>query len=185
MIQMMYPSGSALKSPIELLILLTIEKEKEIHGFELIKRLDKFDKWEPKAGTIYPILDRLTKRNLLEKIDTSDENTRKKAVFRLTENGLEVLKGSIDILEMSMDFFEKIFEIGNEVFDNNIKIIDFMRNRFEIYFNLIQKKKFDSNPDTILKLSQFTDFLNEEIKNLEKRITDLKKEGEFVKVDIK
>ncbi|MHA1380047.1 MAG: PadR family transcriptional regulator [Candidatus Helarchaeota archaeon] len=182
---MMYPSGYALKSPIELLILLTIKKEGEIHGFELIKKLNKFEHWEPKAGTVYPILERLKKKGYLKKVENIEKNTRIKALYSLTEKGLEVLRNNIDIIEGSMNFFEKIFEIGNDLFDNDIRIIEFIQNRFETYFKVIQIKKFDIDPDSILKLSQLSEYLTEQIEKIDKKISRLKEEGQFVKVDIK
>jgi len=184
MITMMYPSSYTLKSSIELLILLTIEKEKEIHGFELIKKLDKFQGWKPQAGTVYPILERLKNRGLLEKIEASEGSTRKKALYKLTEKGLEVLKGSMGILEMSMDFFEKIFENAFDIFDDDVKFIDFIQNRFQVYLKIIQNKKFKSNPESILRLSQFYGVINEELIKINKKISELKEEEKFVKIDI-
>ena len=181
----MFPSDNKLKSPIELLTLLTIWKEKSIHGFELIKKLDKFEYWKPTAGTVYPILDRLTERGLLEKFEESGETSRKKVTYSITKTGLEVLKDSIDILDSTMKFYEKIFILETDSIDKDPEIIDFIRKRFETYLNLLQNKKFNATPDNILKLDQLNDFINEEIKKFGKKLVDMKNEGNFVKIDIK
>ena len=180
----MYPKEYELKSPIELLILLTIKKENETYGSELIKKLDQFKEWTPTAGTVYPILERLTKRKFLEKIKTPEGDARKKTFYRLTKNGQRLLNNNIEILEISMNFFEKLFEIGNETIYDNIQFLNFIQNRFEKYLNLLQNKKFEASTELIFKLNQFYDFLKGELKKIEKKISNLKEEGRIVKVDI-
>jgi len=180
----MFPSGRKLKSPIELLILLTIKKEKEIHGFDLIKKLDYFNYWEPKAGTIYPILERLSNKGFLEKLDASEETSRKKAVYRITEKGESILENRKEIFEISFDFFEKIFEIGNEIILDDSKFIQFLNERIKKYLNLIQEKKFDPSPEIISKLDKLNEFLNSEIERIDEKISGLKEEGKFVKIKI-
>ena len=182
---MMYPSNYDLKSPIELLIMLTIQNEKEIHGFELIKKLDRFKNWTPQAGTIYPILERLNGRGFLEKIETTEGSARKKALYRLNKKGLEVLNGTLEIIEDRMDFYETIFDIAENILVDDSKIIDFIQKRFKTYFELIGKRSFENSPENILKLSQFYDFFNENLKILENKLGKLKEEGNFVKIDIK
>lgn len=182
---MLFPSNLELKSPIELLIMLTIRKEKEIHGFELIKKLDQFEYWKPQAGTIYPILERLTKRKFLKQIKTSEEETRKKVLYSLTNEGEKLLENSVEILEMIMNFFEKFFEIENEIIHDDSKFIDFIQNRIKKYLDLFQQKEFQSSPEVLLKIDQLYDFLNTEFIEMSKKISELKEEGKFVKIDIK
>ncbi|NVM00982.1 MAG: helix-turn-helix transcriptional regulator [Candidatus Helarchaeota archaeon] len=181
---MMFPSGYNLKSPIELLILLTIKKEKEIHGFDLIKKLNQFKYWEPKAGTIYPILERLSNKGILEKMEVSEGKVRKKSLYSLTKEGEEILENNNEVFEISFDFFEKVFEIGNEIILDDLKFIEFLNNRIKKYLGFIQKKKFEPSPESISELDKLTALLNSEIKNIDKKISDLKKEGKFVKIKI-
>ncbi len=181
---MMFPSGYNLKSPIELLILLTIKKEKEIHGFDLIKKMDAFKYWEPKAGTIYPILERLSNKGILEKIEASEGTTRKKAFYRLAEEGEAILENNKEIFDISFDFFEKLFEIGNEFILDDLKFIKFLSKRINRYLTLIQEKKFEPSPENITELDNIIDLLNSKIEKIDKKISDLKKEGKFVKIKI-
>ncbi|MFX0133154.1 MAG: PadR family transcriptional regulator [Candidatus Hodarchaeota archaeon] len=181
---MIFPSGFNLKSPIELLILLTIGREEGIHGFDLIKKLDHFENWEPKAGTVYPILERLTTRGFLEKVETSKEAIRKKAGYRLTSEGKEELKKVLEIFEISMNNFEKFMEIGSYLIKDDSKFIDFFNNRIKKFLDLIKKKKFEPSPEVLSHLQELTDFLVHFQQKFDEKISDLKKEGKFVKIKI-
>jgi len=92
-------------SGLEILVLSIITNNNGITGYELIQDInDKFkDLWQASAGTIYPLLNRLSSKLLVEMKELIDDNNRQKKVYRITERGKEELKRVLeDNLEPSI-----------------------------------------------------------------------------------
>ncbi len=92
-------------SGLEILVLSIITNRNGITGYELIQDInEKFkDLWQASAGTIYPLLKRLSNKLLVEMKEVIDENNRQKKVYRITETGMEELKKALeDNLEPSI-----------------------------------------------------------------------------------
>ena len=93
-------------SGLEILVLSIITNQTGITGYELIQDInDKFkDLWQASAGTIYPLLNRLSKKLLVEMKEIVDENNRKKKIYSITKKGKEELKRVLeDNLEPSIN----------------------------------------------------------------------------------
>ncbi|MHA1893672.1 MAG: PadR family transcriptional regulator, partial [Candidatus Helarchaeota archaeon] len=121
-------------SPIEMLVLGTI-KEHPLFGNEIINKLKKqFNEtsFVPHSGTIYPLLERLEKKKLINsKIVITGKKKRKK--YELTKEGSKLL---VNILYNKE--FEKEIEFSNKFFDYffSNSFLDFIRNISEIGENI-------------------------------------------------
>ncbi len=85
---------------INYLILDTMEKEGATYGYELIKRLqDKSNgHWDPSYGTIYGALNRMEKKDLIERAEKEAEDRK---YYRLTGKGERELERRVeDIKEL-------------------------------------------------------------------------------------
>jgi len=107
-------------SGMEFLVLSIIKNHKGSTGYDIIQMVrEKFGGlWNTSAGTIYPLLNRLAERNLVE-IKESLENNRLKKIYFLTTKGEETLKkmddaflGSVNSLK---DYIQTIFKAIPEV----------------------------------------------------------------------
>jgi len=80
-------------------------------GYDLIKDIErKTDgKWVPSKGLIYPILDEMEERGLIE---IQEVGERSKKVYRITEKGLnelDLLKEKHEEIHERFDAFRKLF----------------------------------------------------------------------------
>jgi len=88
-------------SGLDILVLSIIENYDGISGYDLARKInEKFDKlWHASPGTIYPLLNRLTKKGFIEMEDTI-KNNRNIKLYRITETGKkrlkEVLKSNLE-----------------------------------------------------------------------------------------
>ena len=77
---------------LELCILNLIEVRKQLYGLELIEALSSYG-LSIKEGTIYPLLNRMTREELLHAWWETDENKgHPRKFYRLTERGSEILE---------------------------------------------------------------------------------------------
>jgi DNA-binding PadR family transcriptional regulator len=71
------------------LAILGLLKEREMHGYELRKQLGQrlgfF--WSVSFGSIYPTLKKLERRGFVEKFPGMDQPSRRKQVYRITQDG--------------------------------------------------------------------------------------------------
>jgi DNA-binding PadR family transcriptional regulator len=84
---------SGIVSGLDILVLSIIENYDGISGYDLIRNInDKFEKlWHASPGTIYPLLNRLTKRGFVE-MEMVIKNNRNLKLYRITELGKKKLK---------------------------------------------------------------------------------------------
>lgn len=90
-----YHSGSI--SGLELLVLSIIKNRNSISGYELIQEIDKKFKgmWKASAGTIYPLLSRLSEKGYVS-IEKVVENNRLKKLYHITEKGIKELQNTLN-----------------------------------------------------------------------------------------
>jgi DNA-binding PadR family transcriptional regulator len=74
------------------LIMLMLEKE-PCHGYKLLKEIEKhtLGVWHPSSSNIYPLLDSLSEKGLIQCIE-EDESGRQKKIYEITPRGQETLK---------------------------------------------------------------------------------------------
>lgn len=72
---------------LELYTLSCILKKKDaIYGMEILNKINKFDiPWKPSHGTLYPILENMVKRELIEFVYQADG----RKFYDITEYGIE------------------------------------------------------------------------------------------------
>ncbi len=74
------------------LILMVLEKE-PCHGYKILKEIEKrtFGVWHPRSSNIYPLLDSISKKGLIECVEV-EESGRSKKIYDITPKGKEALK---------------------------------------------------------------------------------------------
>ncbi|MFX1288338.1 MAG: PadR family transcriptional regulator [Promethearchaeota archaeon] len=88
-------------SGLDILVLSIIENYDGISGYDLARKInEKFDKlWHASPGTIYPLLNRLSKKGFIE-MEVVIKNNRNIKLYRITESGKkrlkEVLKSNLE-----------------------------------------------------------------------------------------
>ena len=103
---------SGIVSGLDILVLSIIENYDGISGYDLIRNInDKFEKlWHASPGTIYPLLNRLTKRGFVQ-MEMVIKNNRNLKLYRITELGQKKLKEVLKSnLEPSINTMESILE---------------------------------------------------------------------------
>jgi DNA-binding PadR family transcriptional regulator len=90
-----YHPGSI--SGLELLVLSIIKNTNGISGYDIIQEIDKKFKgmWNASAGTIYPLLSRLSVKDYV-KIEEVVENNRLKKIYYITAKGVNELKNTLN-----------------------------------------------------------------------------------------
>ena len=94
-------------SPAQIWLLLILS-EGPNYGYNVIQRLDKMFSgyWKPKAGTIYPALEKLADRGLiLGKLEHREYGPERK-YYTITERGEDVLKTGMDRWSRLMEHIE-------------------------------------------------------------------------------
>ncbi len=92
-------------SGLDILVLSMIKNNPKISGYEINQMINEKFKgmYKASAGTIYPLLNRLTEKNYLEAEEIS-EHGRYKKVYTVTEEGYERLKEILEgNLRLSID----------------------------------------------------------------------------------
>ena len=88
-------------SGLDILVLSIIENYNGISGYDLARYInEKFNKlWHASPGTIYPLLNRLAKKDFIE-MEVIIKNNRNIKLYRITESGQirlkEVLKNNLE-----------------------------------------------------------------------------------------
>ncbi len=74
-------------------IILSILSKNESYGYEIIKRIKELshEKIDFKDGTMYPVLHKLEKKNLIESFWKNSESGRKRKYYKITDKGKKEL----------------------------------------------------------------------------------------------
>ena len=81
------------KGTLELVILAAL-KERKLYGLELLKLLQSFETMKITEGTLYPLMDRLKRDELVSAVWHNEGDTRPRKYYQLTiqgENKLQAL----------------------------------------------------------------------------------------------
>ena len=114
-----------IKSPVELLVLFTLNN-RQLTRTDLMEELkNNFSTWEAKEGTIFPIIKRLsgeagnrfTKSNAL--IQISESSSKSKEKILLTPKGEEFLDNNVDLLFKILDYNLELFFYCSKLYKNN------------------------------------------------------------------
>jgi len=83
-------------SPVQLWILLVLSKGPN-YGYQIIQSLARMfgGYWKPKAGTIYPALEKLSKESLLSSRLEHREDAHDRRYYTITEKGQEQLTEAV------------------------------------------------------------------------------------------
>jgi DNA-binding PadR family transcriptional regulator len=90
------------------LILMVLEKE-SCHGYKILKEIEErtFGVWHPRSSNIYPLLDSISKKGLIECIEV-DDSGRSKKIYGITPKGRETLKMLVQKHSMMIDSIRSI-----------------------------------------------------------------------------
>ncbi len=74
-------------------LILKLLQEKDMYGYEMIENLSKKsdNTFDLKAGTLYPILHKLEKEELVESYEEKSESDRVRKYYHLTKKGERIL----------------------------------------------------------------------------------------------
>ena len=102
-------------SPIQLMILMSVRKEKK-YGYEIIKELRELfdDVWEPKTGVIYPSIKKLQDLGMLV-----SENIEDKEYYSMSDDGREWVMKTLPTLgamaSVGMRFMSALMEASEDL----------------------------------------------------------------------
>lgn len=101
------------KGYLELCILTLIREHKRLYGFDLIDKLKDIG-IEIKEGTLYPLLSRMSKDELLETFwQTEGNKGHPRKFYSLTKRGSSSLNEMAEEFRNMVRLFEEIGENGN------------------------------------------------------------------------
>jgi len=95
-------------SPVQMWLLLVLS-EGPNYGYNLIQRLDRMFSgyWKPKAGTVYPALEKLVKEGHITGIIEHRDEAPDRHIYSLTPKGEEALKQGIQRWTRIMEHVEE------------------------------------------------------------------------------
>lgn len=94
-------------SPVQMWLLFILSDGPD-YGYNLIQRLDKLfaGHWKPKAGTIYPALDKLTQEGYVTRSHEHREEGPDRRNYTITPRGEESLRGGMERWGKVMEYVE-------------------------------------------------------------------------------
>jgi PadR family transcriptional regulator, regulatory protein PadR len=104
--------------------LLLLLSEKPMYGYEIIRELEKrfSGYWKPKAGTIYPALEKLEKNHLLTSRVEFREEAPDRKHYALTDAGRSELSGTMAYWTRMTEILETYRETHQSIFRHKIEI---------------------------------------------------------------
>ena len=102
-----------------ILLILSLLKEKDRYGFEIIRELEiRSDKaFELKEGTLYPILHKLENQGYLKSYKQEGDRGRARKYYKITENGKKQLIDEREKWTLFSASIDKV--IGGELYESN------------------------------------------------------------------
>ncbi len=96
------------KGYLELCILLLIQQNKRLYGFDLLERLHKADR-PLKEGTLYPMLNRMTTEKTLQAAwETESAKGHPRKFYSLTKDGTKLLEDMKKEFEKMVLIFKSV-----------------------------------------------------------------------------
>jgi DNA-binding PadR family transcriptional regulator len=147
--------------PLRNLILHLIAIYGEMHGYEIMKKIEELtmNMWKPSTSTLYMILDNLVKEGLLErKIEYRGRIKRIK--YRITEKGLDILSISTDtLLKIMYRIIERIEQVNKMLKNRKGKPKLLTREDIEKQIRILKKLR---------------EYIDNRINSLEKELENIK-----------
>ncbi|MFX0076802.1 MAG: PadR family transcriptional regulator, partial [Candidatus Hermodarchaeota archaeon] len=131
-------------------------------GYDLIRNInDKFEKlWHASPGTIYPLLNRLTKRGFIE-MEMVTKNNRNLKLYRITDSGKKKLKEVLKSnLEPSINTLGEYLRTIVQTWIPNEDRIHSMMSCFP-YHREQSHRKIDEDDYSIANIERVKGILNE------------------------
>lgn len=97
------------KGTLELVILAAL-KERSLYGLELLKLLHSFETMKITEGTLYPLMDRLKRDELVCAFWRQEGDTRPRKYYRLTDQGLKKLEALTNRWRQSVEDIEYLIQ---------------------------------------------------------------------------
>ena len=169
---------SGIVSGLDILVLSIIENYDGISGYDLIRNInDKFEKlWHASPGTIYPLLNRLSKRGFIE-MEMVIKNNRNLKLYRITELGKKKLKEVLKSnLEPSINTLGEYLRTIVQTWNPNEEKIHSIMSCFPYHREQFHRK-IDENDYSIANIERVERILSElnfTKKRLSKRLEHIK-----------
>ncbi len=103
--------------PLRNLVLQLIALHGEMHGYEIMKKINEItmNLWKPSTSTLYMVLDSLVRDGLLERREEY-RGRLKRVRYRITEKGLEILSISTDMtLKIIYQIIERLETLNKKL----------------------------------------------------------------------
>jgi PadR family transcriptional regulator PadR len=97
------------KGSLELVILSAL-KERTLYGLELLKLLHSFETMKITEGTLYPLLERLKREELISAFWRQEGETRPRKYYQLTQQGEEKFTSLTRRWRQSVDDIEYLLQ---------------------------------------------------------------------------
>ena len=182
---MYFPKRTEIRSTVELIVLFAL-KDGPLTRSEIMDKIkENFKTWNPKEGTIFPALKRLSgdagnrfDGDMKPLLKLSNQTSKSKETFSLSLNGEKFLKQNMDLFMSLLEYNDELFNFGFSFYkeDNDFLLAELsrFRNLIEIHSDILElynSKEFRS----------FTEFLN----NFEDKIKEEIAQDGFVPVKIR
>ena len=96
------------KGYLELCILLVIQKNERLYGFDLLERLRDID-LDLREGTVYPLLNRMTAEGVLQAVwDTENVKGHPRKFYSLTKEGARFVDGMKTEFGKMIDIYSSV-----------------------------------------------------------------------------
>ncbi len=171
----------AQKGYIRMGVLILLNK-KPAHGYEIMKEINSRTKgfWQPTAGGVYPILRDLEKSGYIKGQWQTQKNRRLK-IYKITNSGELILRRAIlKQAEISNNINNLFREFARDVL--NIELSDESVPTMPSLFSPFLDEKANAGHNLKQleherkRISETVKTMRERLKNLDRRITELKKE---------
>ncbi|WP_337840561.1 PadR family transcriptional regulator [Rheinheimera sp.] len=95
------------KGTLELVILALLQ-QRTLYGLELLKQLQQYRSTAISEGTLYPLLDRLKRDDLIDAVWVQEHDTRPRKYYSLAPAGVERLAALLQLWRQSVADIEQL-----------------------------------------------------------------------------
>ena len=153
-------------------------KERPMSGAELTSAIgvELDDRWRPRPGSMYPLLNSLYREGLTRQLSDSDGRTRR---YELTDKGIQFIESEIDScselrekIESGLFPFPRLFLQDSE---HSEEILPSIRNLFQALPILPMVMMSDPSPQTLKELSDAAERFTAAIEKARKKMASRKR----------
>lgn len=95
-------------------VILHIIKNNETYGYEIVEELKRSGFYTMTEGTVYPILQRMTKKGYILATYKKSEIGPRRKYYYITNNGLEYLKNFYESFDQLNESVKNVIDRGNK-----------------------------------------------------------------------